>query len=184
MLDALALSGDAGRQQAMNFLVLWCPWLNQQARDEAIDEAFERPRFWTSSALGDDLKLTWDEREAAKITTIRPAGATDEEMAERRRIKAAERMRENRRKTTLYPDAKLSLPAIRAKVIADILRPNERCTVIALCAEIKRMKNGRFGHLKGRGSVHSSPPGDRLRRPSAACSKRPCSRALLLRQLG
>jgi len=147
MLDAFALTGADARGRAHNFLTLWCPWLTGPEQTNMIEAAFRSPWLWSAQALGDDLGLTWDEREKCRITTIRPAGATDADMAERRKVKAAARVRENRRKATLHPIEKKSLPAIRAKIIADLLRPGERCTVRAICDQLRRSKHIRFAHL-------------------------------------
>jgi hypothetical protein len=159
MVDALAMSGDDGRRRAANFLELWCPWMALAERVDAIEAAFRSPRFWSSRALGDELGLTWLEREAARITTFRPAGASDADMAERRKMREAARKREKRRQTTLHPKEELPLPAIRAEVIASILRPGERCAVNAICEELKRTRHIRFAHLEGKAlatAVHNA----------------------------
>lgn len=144
MLDAFALAGADARGRAHNFLTLWCPWLTAPERADMVDAAFRSPWLWSSQALGDDLGLTWDEREACRIVTFRPAGATDADLAERRKVKAAARASENRRKAALHPTEKKSLPAVRAKIIADLLRPGERCAVRAICDQLKRSKHIRF----------------------------------------
>jgi hypothetical protein len=149
MLDAYALSGNEARQEALNFIQLWCPWMSEADRIETVEQTFSSPRFWSPGGLGDDLELTWDERDELKITTIRPAGnVTKADLDERRNAKAAARMREKRRQATLHPSEKASLPAIRAGIIADLLKPGERCTVRAICDELKRIKHVRFSSLK------------------------------------
>lgn len=150
MLEALALSGPDGRHRAEMFIQLWCPWLPIHETDVAIEVAFRAPCPWSSKDLGDDLALTWTERDKARITTFRPAGVSDVEMAERRKQKAKERMQEKRRRQTLHPDKRLTLPAARAEAIAGILRPGERCAIRDICSEVTRVRHIRFANLKGR----------------------------------
>ena len=57
-------------------------------------------------------------------------------------------MREKRRQATLHPPEKCSLPAIRAGIVADLLRPGERCTVRAICEQLTHTKLIRFSSLK------------------------------------
>src|SRR5882672_12186323 len=158
MLDHLVQGVDA-YQEAKDFLDQRCPWMPPAERLAAIGSAFQRRKFWTPSALGDALGLTWEERDDCSITTFRPAGASDADMAERRKMKEAARQRERRRQVTLHPKPDLPLPAIRAEVIASILRPGERCTIAAMCKELKRRKHIRFIHLKGKvlaAAVHTA----------------------------
>ena len=147
MIETLALSGPEGRHRAVEFLRQWCPWLPVAEQERAIEAAFKSPFPWSSKDLGDDLKLTWEERDKARIATFRAAGASDAEMAERRKQKAKERMEKKRRKATLHPEGRLSLPAARAQAIAEILSPGERCTISDICSEVVRVRHIRFANL-------------------------------------
>jgi len=141
MLEAIALSGPDGSVRAENFLVLCCPWMARSERAEITAAAFEAPPYlWSAQLLGDNLGLTWEERDACRITTIRPAGATDDELAERRKMKAVERMREKRRRADLSPAKKAPKPKLRAEAIASVIRPGERIAVAALCEHLRRTK--------------------------------------------
>jgi hypothetical protein len=145
MLEAIALSGPDGSVRAENFLVLWCPWMARKERQEMTAAAFEAPPYlWSAQLLGDDLGLTWEERDACRITTIRPAGATDDELAERRKMKAVERMREKRRRAHLTPVKKALKPELRAEAIVSVVRPGERVAVAALCEHLRRTKSFHF----------------------------------------
>jgi hypothetical protein len=62
MLDHLAQGATAYRQSTI-FLNRRCPWMPPAARLAAIESARQRRKFWTPSALGDALVLTWEERE-------------------------------------------------------------------------------------------------------------------------
>jgi hypothetical protein len=159
VLDHLVqLPADAYRQ-AMIFLKRRCPWLPRVERAAAIERAFLRRKFWSKSALGDTLGLTWEEREDCEITTFRPAGASDADMADRRKMKEAARKREKRRRATLHPKQEPPLSTMRATVIAGMLRPGERCTVNAICEELKRIRQIRFAHLEGKAlttAVHNA----------------------------
>lgn len=146
MLDAYALAGPEALDAAKNFLRLWCPWMTRADRDAAAEDAFRFPRHWSPGDLGDDLGLTWEERDAERITTIRPAGGvTEAELKARSNAKAADRKREQRRQMTLHakPTQK-PLLCRRAEAIANHLRFNERCLVANLCRDLKRAKTHGF----------------------------------------
>lgn len=145
ILEAIALSGRDGFARAENFLVLWCPWMTRKERQEMTAAAFDAPPYlWSAQLLGDDLNLSWDEREACRISTIRPAGATDDELAERRKMKAVERMREKRRRADLSPAKKAPKSKLRAEAIVSVLRHGERIAVAALCEHLRRTKSFHF----------------------------------------
>jgi hypothetical protein len=150
MIETLALSGPEGRHRAVQFLRQWCPWLPVAELERAIEAAFGAPFPWSSKDLGDDLKLTWEERDKARIVTFRPAGVSDAELEERRKQKAKERMEKKRRETTLHPEGRVSLPAARAQAIAGILKPGERCKISDICSEVMRIRHIRFANLKKR----------------------------------
>ncbi|WP_166300387.1 hypothetical protein [Bradyrhizobium sp. 2S1] len=145
MLDIL-VQGPDGHSEATAFLDQSCPWMAPAERADAIDRAFRGRKFWSPATLGDALGLTWKEHDDCEITAIRPAGATDAEMAAVRKMKNTAAKREARRQETPAPK-KEPLPAIRAKLIADLLKPGERCTVKDLCAKKKRLGLAR---LKGK----------------------------------
>jgi hypothetical protein len=149
MLEVIALEpGARSRTRAERFLADWCPWMPTGERIEMIEAAFASPRFRSASQLGDDLKLTWQERDAARVKTFRPMGASDEDLKERRKQKDAEQKREKRRKNTLHPRQKPSQPEVRAAAIAGILRVGECCTVSSICDELKRSKVICFANLR------------------------------------
>lgn len=151
MLDHIVQSGAADAyQEAMTFLDECSPWTAPRERPTVILLAIQRRKFWDKSDLGNVLGLTWKEREDCKITTFRPAGVTDADMADRRRLAGNAAKREKRRRETLHPTKVLSKPAIRAQAIARILRPGERCTVSAICKELKRTRQIAFAHLQGK----------------------------------
>jgi hypothetical protein len=159
MLDHLVQLGAEADRQVAIFLRRRCPWMPPTERAAAVGRASQQRKFWSKSALGDALGLTWEERDDCRITTLRPAGATDADMVTRRRMKNTAGKREKRRQATLHPKEEPSLPEIRAEVIAGILRPGERCTVAAMCDELKRTKSIRFAHLKGKAlttAVHNA----------------------------
>ncbi|MET4043958.1 hypothetical protein [Bradyrhizobium sp. RT6a] len=151
VLDHIVQSGavDAS-QQATTFLAECCPWTVADERPAVIRQAIQRRKFWDKSELGNLLGLTWEERDACRITTIRPAGATDADMADRRRLKGKLAKQEKRRMETLHPNEDLPKPAIRAHAIAAILRIGERCAVSAICEELKRTRQIPFAHLEGK----------------------------------
>ncbi len=78
--------------RADNWIALWCPGLAPDA-DVAIRKDAARTRKWTAAALGKALALTWAERRALRIRTIR---ASDIALAEARQ-RASEIKRENDR---------------------------------------------------------------------------------------
>ena len=150
MLDQL-VQGPNGHCEAAAFLNQFCPWMAPAERAGAIDRAFGERKFWTPTSLGDALGLTWEEHDDCDITAIRPAGATDAEMAAVRTTKNTVAQRKRRRQQTPKPK-KEPLPAIRAKVIADVLQPGVRRTVKDLCAAVK--KRTHFIIIARKGDAH------------------------------
>jgi hypothetical protein len=147
MLDHL-VQGPDGEHEATVFLIRSSPWMAPAERADAIARAIKDWKFWSPSELGDALWLTWEERDACQITTIRPFWATDEDMAAFRTMKNTAARRETRQQET--KPKKEPLPAIRAKIIADILQSGERCTIKDLCTALESTKKRiRLGHLKG-----------------------------------
>lgn len=156
MLDTLAMSGEAGRRRAVNFLTLRCPWMTPLERMDAIEFSFGSRKFWSAEALGNDLDVSEAEREKAKIRTFRAAGMTDAAMADRQRAKDAARKKQKRRHATLHPKKEF-LPAVRSEAIASLLQPAERCTVRSIANALKR--HTRFAHLNGKAlttAVHNA----------------------------
>jgi hypothetical protein len=111
-LDSFALSADP-EQRMTNFLVLHCPWMCPEDREEAIERAIRAKKFWTPSSLGDALKLTLEERQKLSIRTFRAAGIGDEEMAAMRRERNTARRRAKRDQERLHPKPKQRRPALR-----------------------------------------------------------------------
>lgn len=93
LLDTLAMSGKDGRLRATNFLAFRCGWMSPADREDAIEAAFRRRRFWTPEALGNDLDVTETEHARARIRTFRIAGMTDADMKAKRAVKEAARKR-------------------------------------------------------------------------------------------
>jgi len=153
MLDHL-VHGHDGHHEATVFLIRSCPWMAPAERADAIARAFRDRKFWSASALGDELWLTWEERDDCGITTIRPFWATDEDMAAFRQVKNTASKRKKRQQET--KPKKEALPVIRAKAIADLLKLGERCTVKDLCEKRSCI---RLGHLDGKAlttAVHNA----------------------------
>ena len=153
MLDHL-VRGPDGQREALDFLILSCPWTAPGDRPGAVDSAIQRNKFWTHAALGDALGLTWDEHDACRITTIRPAGASDADMAAVRKMKNTAAKTESRQQEKLHKLPALPLPVARAMAISDVLKPGERCTVKELCDRLKRRLH--FSHMKGAGLVDAA----------------------------
>jgi hypothetical protein len=152
MLDTLALSGNASRQRAANFLELRCPWMATADRANAIEAAFTARRVWSAEALGTDLDVTEAERKLAKIKTFRPANMTDAAMKAKQRKDEAERGRKRRRQNRLHPKQTLPLPALRAAIILDVLTEADGWVdVSAICAELRFAKKTiHFAGLTGK----------------------------------
>lgn len=138
----LLLQSPAGHREANAFIEQSCPWMTPT---EHADIFARKRTFWTPAAVGNAIGLTWAEHDDC-CPAIRPAGATDAEMAAIRTMKNTAAKRETRKQEAPKPK-KEPLPSLRAKVIADMLRPGERRTVKDLCKAVK--KRGRFAHLKG-----------------------------------
>jgi hypothetical protein len=147
MLDHLA-QGAAAYRQSTVFLNRRCPWMPPAERLAAIESARQRRKFWTPSALGDALGLTWEERDACRIVTFRPAGVSDAELLARRRQKEAAAKQANRDCERLHPEPKPSKPARRLAAISEILsRSDDWVSVAVVCAEVKRRRLIHFASL-------------------------------------
>ncbi len=148
MLDSLALRPGCEARMA-KFLERYCRWMGAEDRQQAIQLAIRKPKYWSASALGDVLKLTVKEREKWGITTIRPAGFGDAEMAAMRGEKDKVRKQAERDLKRLHPTPKPNKPALRLEAIIQVLNTsptNQWTRVPALCAELKRKK---FIHFAG-----------------------------------
>lgn len=148
-------------------------------RADAIDRAFRERKFWSSAALGNALSLTWEEHDDCEITAIRPARATDAEMAAVRKMKNTAAKREARKQEAPKPK-KEPLPAIRAKIIADLLRPGERRTVKDLCKAVKKL--ARFKNLR-RDRPGEPPLKNRLKAAVHEAIKFGVAHGMLLKQI-
>jgi hypothetical protein len=139
-LDAFVLSADPD-QRMTNFLIVHCPWMSPKDRERAKQAAIKARRFWSPLALGDALKLTWQERQKLKITTFRPAGVSDAELVAMRRKRDAASKREKRKHERLHPEPKPSKPARRLAAILEIVPQSAGwVSVKVVCAEVKRRK--------------------------------------------
>ncbi|MGY0573267.1 hypothetical protein ACTGJ9_020995 [Bradyrhizobium sp. RDM12] len=140
LLDTLAMSGKDGRLRATNFLAFRCGWMSPADRDDAIEAAFRRRRFWTPEALGSDLDVTEAEHARARIRTFRIAGMTDEAMQARRKAKEAARKREERLQERLAAKPTASRPALRVDAILNVLPKDDWWNVSAIVRQLKRSK--------------------------------------------
>lgn len=98
LLIAMSLARDprSGMVQAVGDMA---PWLVDSEAE--IDRVLAMPvydRKVRADVLGDRLNVTLAEREALRITTIRPAGMTDEKLANYRRAKDRARKRQKRKR--------------------------------------------------------------------------------------
>ncbi|SFH69956.1 hypothetical protein [Bradyrhizobium sp. cf659] len=148
MLDALALSGSAGRRRAENFLTLYCRWMTACERDSAIEAAFRDQRLWSAEALGNDLDVTEAEHARARIRTFRIAGMTDADMKIKRAAKEAARKKQERLQQRLGRKPKEPRPAARVDAILNIMPEDHRWwSVGAVISELKRSKAIAFATL-------------------------------------
>src|SRR5262245_36293405 len=69
----------------------WMPDLPHERAETLARAVLDDPVKFKAATLGWRLRLTEEERAALHITTIRPFGVTDKDMAERRKAKARER---------------------------------------------------------------------------------------------
>lgn len=63
----------------------WCPWLPQDEAEAVAQRVAAQPLKFKAATLAWRLRLTEIERAELSITTIRPYGVSDADMAERRR---------------------------------------------------------------------------------------------------
>ena len=73
------------------FAAAWAPWMEAGELAAVIATVVPHPRRYTALQAGNRLGLTDEERDRLRITTIRAAGVTDQEMADRRRAKDRDR---------------------------------------------------------------------------------------------
>lgn len=153
MVDVLLQGGPDGHREAAAFAEQSCPWMTSAE----FDDIFAQKRtFWTPAAIGDALGLTRKEQGDCRITAIRPAGATDADMAADRRMKNTAAKREAR-KQEAPRSKKQPLPSIRAKIISEKLKPGQRRTVNDVCTAVKKLS--RFRPKTGSGlkaAVHAA----------------------------
>ena len=85
----LVISLAAGCYRKMKMAVqIWAPWLGDQEAEELIDQINRTPdreRKRTAVDMGKRWRLTYEERQAWKIRTVRPCDITEEEFLRRQR---------------------------------------------------------------------------------------------------
>jgi hypothetical protein len=84
------MGGDALRH-VIAWAAEWMPDLPRERAETLARAVLDDPVKFKAATLGWRLRLTEEERTALGITTIRPFGVTDKDMAERRKAKARER---------------------------------------------------------------------------------------------
>jgi hypothetical protein len=95
---SLGAHGDCSKMR--NVIEVWAPWMGTDEAEKLIDRVSQMPDYQrkpSAKELGERMNLTAQEREACGIRTIRPAGMTDEALAERRRAKDRARKQRKRR---------------------------------------------------------------------------------------
>jgi hypothetical protein len=147
VLDALAMSGNEGRPRAAGFLASRCPWMTPVERANAIETAFKSPRYWSPLALGNDLNITADEHQKARVRTFRVAGMTDADMKAKRKADDAAQKREKRLRERLEAKPTASRPARRVDAILTLLPKDDWWNVTAIVNQLKRSKGAAFGTL-------------------------------------
>jgi hypothetical protein len=157
MLDCLAQLGPDADRRAANFLELHCPWMTPAERTAAKETAFRSKRFWSASALGDELDVTEAERETLGIRTFRAAGVSDHQMAAIQKEKRQRREQDRRLRERMSRKPKASQPARRADAILALLPPDGWWDAGAIVKELRRSKAIAFASLDGdafRPAVH------------------------------
>jgi hypothetical protein len=150
MLDSLAALGGDPDEHMTEFLMWQCPWMTTEQRENAKQDAITARRFWSASTLGDALKLTWEERNRLKITTIRPSGVGDAELAAAKAQRKAAIKKAKQESARLHPKPKPSKPALRLDAILKILaKPGEWVAIKAVSAELTRRKVIHFVTFRG-----------------------------------
>ena len=100
LLDVVSLGPNA-RDRMLNQIEIWAPWMDSQEFCQLVDSVQRKPEYLRkikADQLGQEINLTYDERQQLRIRTIAPADLTPAEFAERRRERRREKQRENQRK--------------------------------------------------------------------------------------
>lgn len=74
------------------------PWLLEAECSDLIERVIRKPRKWRAQRLGDQMRLTPEERDRLEITTFRAAGFTDDDMKAKRAASEKERLLARRRR--------------------------------------------------------------------------------------
>ena len=100
LLEVVSLGPDA-RGRMLNQIQIWAPWMDSQEFCQLIDSVRRKPEYFRkrkADQLGEEINLTYDERQRLRIRTIAPADLTPAEFSEKRRERRREKQRENQRK--------------------------------------------------------------------------------------
>lgn len=84
------------RDRIIEFAALYAPWMATDAAAMMADDIIEQPRGWSVDELGEELRLTDEERTALGIGTIGAIDMDKAEREERRRLRHVERSRRGR----------------------------------------------------------------------------------------
>ena|GEM_PF-2309051 len=89
LLLPISLGAEAGRKME-NAIEIWAPWMSTDEARRRVDEINRTPPYLrtpTARDLGQRLGLTWKERQSWGIRTIAPCDLTEEELAQRRKLR-------------------------------------------------------------------------------------------------
>jgi hypothetical protein len=89
LLDVVSFVPNA-RYRMKNIIQTWAAWMSTNESYELVEHVLRKPRYLRkikAAQLGDRLSLTYREREALGIRTIRPGDLTPEQFEERRKEK-------------------------------------------------------------------------------------------------
>lgn len=142
MLEHHSKLPDASRRMD-NFLDLWTPWMAPDERESLKRLAATSDTRWTADRLGEELRLTHEERQQCRITTIGAAGDTSAAREERRRQRRAEAERQRRRakngdRRRQERARRIALPSPQAMVVFEALPAEAMCTVTDLVVSLER----------------------------------------------
>ena len=92
---------DRTRGSNVEQIQIWAPWMDSQEFCQLIESVRRKPEYFRkrkADQLGEEINLTYDERQRLRIRTIAPADLTPAEFSEKRRERRREKQRENQRK--------------------------------------------------------------------------------------
>ena len=95
LLDVVSFVANA-RYRMKNEVEIWAPWMSTEESYELVEHVLRKPEYLRkikAAPLGEKLGLTYREREALGIRTIRPGDLTPEQFQEKRREKRREKDR-------------------------------------------------------------------------------------------